>query len=121
MSYETENWAKLSPAFREAHNRLRTAKGLAPLPPPAVDLYVAPPRRTLVVADGSDPELIAEYRRSTAEFDNRLRNGAEGFQVKGGKVEGLEVVELPGNLGYEGLREGFRGTLPVTEGFSIRR
>lgn len=121
MSYETENWHKLSPAFREAHNRLLTAKGLSPIPPPIKDEYVAPPPRTIVSVDATDPELMREYRAATSRFDAALRHGAEGFQVKGGRVEGLEVVELPGNLGYEGIREGRRGNIQVTEGFSIRR
>jgi hypothetical protein len=122
MSYESENWPRLSPAFREAHNRLRHAKGQSPIPPPVKDLYVAPPPRPMVQAvDASDPELQAEYRASTARFDAVLRGGAEGFQINGSRVEGLEVVELPRGMGYEGITEGRRGDVHVTEGFTIRR
>ena len=121
MSYETENWHKLSPKFREAHNRLRTSKGLAPLPPPLKDEYVPPPPRPVLVVEANDPELMREYRAATSRFDAALRGGAEGFQIKGGKVEGLEVVELPNGMGYEGMREGRRGAVHVSEGFTIRR
>lgn len=121
MSYETENWPRLSPKFREAHNRKRAAFGQPPIPPPVVDLYVTPPPRPIVSVDVPDMELMGEYRAATARFDAMLREGAEGFMVKGGKVEGLEVVELPGNRGFEGITEGRRGTIQVSEGFSIRR
>lgn len=121
MSYENENWAKLSPRFRDAHNKLRVARGEQPIPDPKVDLYVAPPPRTIVSVDATDPELMREFRAATSRFDAALRHGAEGFAIKGGRVEGLEVVELPGNLGFEGVREGRRGNIQVTEGFSIRR
>jgi hypothetical protein len=121
MSYESENWPRLSPKFREAHNRKRAAQGLAVLPPPVRDEYVPPPPRPLVTVTANDPELMADYRAATSRFDAALRGGAEGFQVKGGRVEGLEVVELPGNLGYEGIVEGRRGNVHVTEGFTIRR
>jgi hypothetical protein len=92
-----------------------------PLPPPAIDLYVAPPPRPIVAADPNDPEMIAEYRQATARFDAALRNGMEGFEINGRRVDGLEVVELPNGLGFEGVQEGRRGTIQVTEGFSIRR
>ena len=121
MSYETENWAKLSPRFREAHNRLRVARGEPAIPPPKVDLYVQPPPQPVRTVEVVDSELRAEYRAATSRFDMMLRNGAEGFQVKGGKVEGLEVVELPNGMGYEGVREGRKGNIQITEGFSIRR
>jgi hypothetical protein len=120
MSYETANWSKLSPRFREAHNKLRAARHEAPIPPPIKDEYVAPPPRPIVSVDTPDAEFIAEYRAATARFDAALRNGTEGFQIKGGVVEGLEVVELPGNLGYEGVMEGRRGAV-YGEGFTIRR
>jgi hypothetical protein len=121
MSYETENWARLSPKRRDAYNRLRNARGLATLPPPAIDLYVAPPPRPLIAVDFADAELLAEQRAAMNRFDTALREGAEGFAIKGGRVEGLEVVELPNGMGYEGIAEGRRGTVHVTEGFSIRR
>jgi hypothetical protein len=39
-SYEEANWAKLSPTFRRAHNRLRQQRGLSPIPDPEIDLWV---------------------------------------------------------------------------------
>jgi hypothetical protein len=33
------SWAQTSPALRDAHNRLRKQRGLAPIPEPAIDLY----------------------------------------------------------------------------------
>ena len=130
MSYETENWAKLSPKRRDAYNGLRAARGEATIPPPAVDLYQPPPPRPILSVEANDPELLAEYRAATARFDVALRGGMEGFQIKGGRVEGLEVVELPRGLGYEGVTEGRRGPVHVStdamgrrlsEGFTIRR
>jgi hypothetical protein len=121
MSYETENWARLSPAFRDAHNRLRVARGEQPIPPPAVDLYKPPPARKIVSIDPTDPELLTEYRAATARFDAALRNGDEQFKINGNRVDGLEVVELPKGLGFEGITEGYRGSVHVTEGFTIRR
>ena len=38
-SYEVNNWAKLSPAFRLLHNRRRVANGYSPLPEPKIDQY----------------------------------------------------------------------------------
>lgn len=98
------------------------ARGEQPIPPPAVDLYQPPPPRPLIqIPDGVDREFIAEYRAATARFDAALRDGLEGFMIKGGRVEGLEVVELPGGLGYEGIAEGRRGPVHIAEGFTIRR
>jgi hypothetical protein len=59
-SFEEENWARLSPAFRAAHNRLRMARGGAPIPAPKVDLY-RPPREAAIrpVDDPADPEAVA--------------------------------------------------------------
>jgi hypothetical protein len=59
-SFEEENWARLSPAFRAAHNRLRMARGEPPIPEPKVDLYV-PPRATSTPLpfNPADPEAIA--------------------------------------------------------------
>src|SRR5262245_35124204 len=44
-SYEEANWPKLSPMFRKAHNSLRVAKGLSPIPEPKIDLWVPPAMR----------------------------------------------------------------------------
>lgn len=41
-SYEVANWARLSPARRDAHNRRRVAHGMDAIPEPAICLYVPP-------------------------------------------------------------------------------
>jgi hypothetical protein len=84
LTYEEANWAKLSPTFRAAHNRLRQARGLSPLPPPAVDLYVAPPKPVIRPTDFSSPEFIGNAR----EFlGGTLTPGAEGFMINGKYVK----------------------------------
>lgn len=40
--YEQANWAKLSPQFRDAHNRRRIVNGYSPLPEPRISLYTGP-------------------------------------------------------------------------------
>src|SRR5258707_3609420 len=60
-TYEEANWAKLSPAFRAAHNRRLKARGLSPLPEPEVDLYV-PPRAAIRPFDPNDREVVAAAR-----------------------------------------------------------
>jgi hypothetical protein len=60
--YPPELWARLSPAFRAAHNRLRRARGHSPIPDPKVDLY-EPPRPAASPPpppfNPADPEAIA--------------------------------------------------------------
>lgn len=81
MTYEEENWAKLSPRFREAHNRLRAARGQSAIPPPKVDLYVAPPPRSIVPASViPDAEARALLRVQTGPFDAMM--GGAGFALK---------------------------------------
>jgi hypothetical protein len=59
-TYEEENWPKLSPAFREVHNKLRVMRGMSPIPAPKIDLYVPPPATpTPLPFDPADPEAIA--------------------------------------------------------------
>jgi len=61
-SYEEANWDRLSPIYREAHNRLRAARGQAPIPPPEVDRYVPPPP-AIRPFDPNDREAIAAARQ----------------------------------------------------------
>jgi hypothetical protein len=119
MSYEQARWAHLSPARREAHNRLRAARGQPPIPPPTVDLYQPPrPSPSVFVADMT--ELALEIRAAGAALHERILTGMEGFEIKGGRVEGLEVIEVPG--GFEGITEGRKGLVyEDTEGFQVRR
>lgn len=84
--YEEANWAKLSPKFRDTHNKLRVARGMPTLSPPKVDLYVPPPPTPIRTFDPSDPEFIAAAR----EFSGGALTGAfaqgEGFQINGRNV-----------------------------------
>lgn len=121
MSYESENWPRLSPRRRDAHNALRAARGQPPIAPPKVDEYVPPKPSAHSLHTVDYGELVAEYRAATSRFDAALRGGAEGFAIKGGQVDGLEVVELPNGMGFEGVAEGRRGTIHVDHGFTIRR
>ena len=58
-TYEEATWAKLSPTFRAAHNRLRQLRGMPTIPPPEVDLYVPPAPTAVRPFDPADPEAIA--------------------------------------------------------------
>lgn len=78
-SYEEANWAKLSPVFRAAHNRLRQARGLDTIPPPKVDLY-KPPSRVLRPFDPNDREFIAASREFLG--GSLMMPGGEGFEIK---------------------------------------
>lgn len=78
MSYEAENWARLSPRFRQAHNRLRAARGIAPIPEPEVDLYVPPPAREIETFDPRSEEGVAAAR----QFLGPVIAGDEGFEVR---------------------------------------
>lgn len=80
-TYEEANWAKLSPVFRASHNRLRQARGLPTLPPPAVDLYVAPQKPLIMPFDPANPDFV----RATREFlgPTLMGGGNEGFTVNG--------------------------------------
>lgn len=60
-SYEEANWDRLSPVYREAHNRLRVARGQSPIPPPTVDRYVPPPP-SVRPFDPADREALAAAR-----------------------------------------------------------
>jgi len=79
-TYEAANWAKLSPAAREAHNRLRQSRGEAPIPPPAVDLYV-PPSAPTIRPVGVDKEAAAAARQFMGP--RLMAPGDEGFTING--------------------------------------
>lgn len=83
-TYEEANWAKLSPVFRTAHNKLRQARGLPTLPPPAIDLYVKPQAPLIKPFDPADPEFV----KATREFlgPTLMGGGREGFTVNGKEV-----------------------------------
>ena len=89
LSYEEANWAKLSPAFRQAHNRLRQAKGLPTIPPPAIDLYVKPKAPLIRPFDVSDKEAQAAISQAKM-FDGGgmiMGGGNEGFSINGTLVK----------------------------------
>ena len=75
-SYEEVHWATLSPRYREAHNRLRKARGQAPIPPPQVDLYKPPPPQ-IRTFDPMDREALSAAR------------GFMGTPIMGGGSEGF--------------------------------
>lgn len=85
LTYEEAKWPYLSPKFREAHNRLRQARGLPTLPPPAIDLYVAPPKPLIRQFDPADKEFV----RATREFlgPTLMGGGNEGFLINGKMVK----------------------------------
>lgn len=80
-TYEEANWAKLSPIFRATHNKLRQARGLPTIPPPAVDLYVKPAAPLIKPFDPTDKEFVA----ATREFlgGTLMGGSAEGFSING--------------------------------------
>jgi hypothetical protein len=115
-SYEEANWAKLSPAFRTAHNRLRQTRGLPTLPPPAVDLYV-PPQARVRKFDPSDPEFVAEAKnwiRGEATMLPRAR-GDEGYTINGSSVQDAELAGGLKQLGAPALKPNAE----ESEGFSV--
>lgn len=82
--YVKENWAKLSPAFRNAHNRLRQRLGMETLPPPKIDLYVPPRGPAAKPFDPSSPDFVQVAREFVGPmFGPR---GSEGFTINGKEV-----------------------------------
>jgi hypothetical protein len=73
MTYEEANWAKLSPAFRAAHNRLRRSRGLPSIPEPKICLYRPSPAIVDEAAKAMEDQLEAEL---TAANSKAKRNGA---------------------------------------------
>lgn len=87
LTYEEANWAKLSPLFRQSHNKLRQARGLPAIPSPLVDLYVAPPQPILRPFDATDKEVIAAISKAKFFDGGRMMGGGdEGFTINGRKV-----------------------------------
>jgi hypothetical protein len=85
QTYEQANWSKLSPAFREAHNRHRQARGLPAIPPPVTDLYVPPKEPPRMRAQSADD--IRETQAAAREFLRptgvAMLPGAEAFYING--------------------------------------
>lgn len=81
LTYEEANWARLSPQFRAAHNRLRIARGWSPIPEPKIDLYVKPQAPLIKPIDYTDRELIAAARQGMEP--TLMGGGPEGFTING--------------------------------------
>jgi hypothetical protein len=74
----------LSPAFRNAHNRLRQMRGMPTIAPPKIDLYVPPKAPALKPFDPADPDFL----RSVREFNGPILGprGGEGLTINGKEV-----------------------------------
>jgi hypothetical protein len=89
-SYEEQNWLLISPTRRDVHNKLREARGLAPLslPPPDLDRYVPPKATTTSEArpfDFKDREFVASARQFLGP--PLLDGGEVGFTINGQKAK----------------------------------
>jgi hypothetical protein len=72
-AFSKQHWARLSPLFRAAHNRLRVARGLTPIPEPAISRYKSPrgpARGAQRPADPADPEAVAAAADFGREVDS---------------------------------------------------
>jgi hypothetical protein len=85
QTYEEANWPRLAPSFREAHNRHRQARGLPAIPPPAVDLYVAPKETPPVRKFVMDAEAQAAARSFLRSDGVPPLPGGEAFYINGVK------------------------------------
>ena len=99
--YIEDNWAKLSPAFRTAHNRLRQKLGMQTLPPPKIDLYVPPRGPTAKPFDFSDKEFVAAGRQFLAPA--LALPGDEGFTINGETVRDLRPTRRRPHAESEGF------------------
>jgi len=86
QSWEEARWPTLSPAFRNAHNHLRAARGQQPIPDPKVDLYVPPRGPAAAPFDPSDKEFIAEVRKFHGGSIPGAWAQGEGFTINGKEV-----------------------------------
>lgn len=91
-TYEEANWDKLSPASRDAHNRLRQARGLRPLRPPKVDNYKPPPLTGLRVPTADD-EKEAMEELGVPHVDDEEGQLWVGINELRGTIERLRAEE----------------------------
>lgn len=116
MTYEEANWAKLSPKFRDAHNRLRQARGQETLPPPKIDLYVPPPPRQVRAFDPSNAEFIGAVREFHGGAVPFAGAQGEGFTINGSAVSfnlndeerARDAVRRSARVTQARVDEGFR-------------
>src|SRR5262245_14073591 len=79
LGFAPSYWATLSPRFRAAHNRLRQARGLPPIPEPKVDRY-KPPQGSVRPIDPADPAAIVAAR------DYRSKQPGPALDARRGRV-----------------------------------
>lgn len=119
MTYEEANWAKLSPAFRNAHNALRRTRGQPAIPEPKIDLYVPRPPRKVTPFDPGDKEFIAATR---AFFGGNIPGAhaqGEGFSINGQQVSfGLNDAERAREVVARQAQRA-QASMGIDEGFSI--
>jgi hypothetical protein len=111
QTYEEANWARLSPVFRTAHNRLRVLKGFAPIPAPKIDLYVPKRGPTAKPFDFTNPEFVASAKQFMGPVLMGGRPGDEGgsgpdlsrfTQRRRRPIEGIERQSAPPHEGGRG-------------------
>jgi hypothetical protein len=91
-AYAEANWAKLSPAYRAAHNKLRVQRGMAPIPEPKVDLWEPPRGGKISKFDPNDPEARGAMREFLGP--RLLVPGGEGFEDRGSSAAAWLDPEL---------------------------
>lgn len=109
--YVRENWAKLAPTFRDAHNRLRQKLGMHTLPPPKIDLYVPPRGPTGKPFDPSNPDFLQSAREFLGSTLLGPRGG-EGFSINGNAVHD--------NAAHDLRRKPRQRAQEPSEGFTVR-
>lgn len=109
--YVEDNWAKLSPAFRAAHNRLRQKHGMETLPPPKIDLYVPSRGPAAKPFDFANKEFVASGREFLGPIFGP--HGGEGFSINGDAVHDLR--RTPKRPKRKSQQQA------PSEGFTIRR
>lgn len=114
-SYEEKNWARLSPEFRAAHNRLRQLRGMSPIPDPKVDLYVRPRGPVAKPIDLNAPEIKAAARAFMQPISAMPRS-EEGFTING---EPADMLERERALRRAGVPTRQRRAEGPSEGFKI--
>jgi hypothetical protein len=93
-TYEEANWARLSPTFRAAHNRLRQLRGMPTIPPPEVDLYVPPPPTAVRPFDPADPEAIAADNEFSPPAPRGVNGSGQSFRVRFSPPDGLADIPV---------------------------
>jgi hypothetical protein len=109
-TYEEANWDRLSPTFREKHNRLREARGLPPIPPPEIDLHVPAKavKPVLRVPSEEDTKQAAE-ELGLPHVMLRLPDGLGGeiiLQIWPGELDDDIAYDLASAKAQRQLRQG---------------